>query len=86
MQALHSLFLFPPSFPPSLPSSPFLLPTQEIEKELSAHSHDMENVRLAAHQLLQGVGGCNLNTKAVHGKLDNMNKRWDLLQQLASER
>ena len=46
----------------------------------------MESVRLLAYQLLQGVGGCHINTAAVHNRLDNLGRRVKQLETLSQER
>ena len=46
----------------------------------------VESIRLHAHKLLQGVGGSHMNAAAIHARLDNMGRRWDHLQTLATER
>ena len=43
-------------------------------------------MRLLAYQLLQGVGGCHINSTAVHSRLDNLGRRVGHLETLAQER
>ena len=59
---------------------------QEIQQELHVKEGVVESIRLHAHQLLQGVGGSHINAAAIHGRLDNMGRRWDHLQTLAKDR
>ena len=63
-----------------------LVPPQEIQMELTMRDGVVDAMRLQAHKLLQGVGGCHINAASIHAKLDNLGRRWDHLQKLAQER
>ena len=54
--------------------------------ELTMRDGVVDAMRLQAHKLLQGVGGCHINAASIHAKLDNLGRRWDHLQKLAQER
>ncbi len=41
---------------------------------------------MSAYKLLQGTGGCHINTAAVHSRLDNQGRRLKQLEILSQER
>lgn len=59
---------------------------QVVEQELKSREASLENIRLLALKLVQGVGGAHLNADAIHSKMNNVSRRWNHLKSLATER
>ena len=57
-----------------------------IQHELQSRDGALDNIRLLAMKLVQGMGGSHLNSEGIHSKLDIMAKRWKHLQSLAVDR